>query len=257
MTNFDEIVTDERLRLDVCNAHLETPHGRRLPVRPLPRHRIGRLHRPPGRLRLRMGRMDHHVPRLQRYELRRQAEERRDRPGPVTGWRRSAAGRASHASESVLPDASATDDSCMRRRPRHAPGRRDRRRAQRTRTPMILFAYPSALLPAGGSEPGPDSCAYVPGGSWSPPSRSSPRSGRPPKETWGVPVINVYGSSEAGGMAVGCGAGAGAPSGRGSLHHRGGRRRRAAGCPRRAVGEDLRHQPVQPHPAVDPLRDHR
>ena len=56
MANWDGVVTDPRLTLDLVEGHL-AGLGRRLPVRPLPRRRLRRLHRAPGDLRLRLAGM--------------------------------------------------------------------------------------------------------------------------------------------------------------------------------------------------------
>ena len=76
------------------------------------------------------------------------------------------------------------------------------------------------------------------------------------EQAWGVKVINIYGTSEGGGTAVGCDLGGTHLSEDQLIVEPVDLAGRT--CPaRRAVGQDLSHQPVQPGPAADPLRDHR
>ena len=205
MSNFDEIVTDRRLRLDVCNAHLETLAD--------DTYLFGRYHviasgGSTGRRGVFVYDWDEWATMyvgIQRYELRRQAEERRSRPGPIT-LAAVAAGRASHASRALLQTFS-TDDQVIEGIPITLPVDQIVAGLNR-RNPDILFTYPSALLPladrarAGelkihprrilvGAEP------------------LLPESRAAAEETWNVPVINVYGSSEGGPMGVACGTGPG------------------------------------------------
>lgn len=101
MANFDEIVTDPRLRLDVCNAHLETLTD--------DAYLFGRYHviasgGSTGRRGVFVYDWDEWATMylgIQRYELRRQAEEEKSRPGPIT-MATVAAGRASHASGALM-----------------------------------------------------------------------------------------------------------------------------------------------------------
>ncbi|MGH9009087.1 MAG: phenylacetate--CoA ligase family protein [Acidimicrobiia bacterium] len=205
MANFDEIVTDRRLGLDVCNAHLETLTD--------DAYLFGRYHviasgGSTGRRGVFVYDWDEWTTMylgIQRYELRRQAEEERSRPGPIT-MATVAAGRASHASKALL-QTFATQDRVVGGVPITLPidvivaG-------LNKRNPDILFAYPSALLPladrarAGelrirprrilvGAEP------------------LLPEIRAAAEDTWNVPVINVYGSSEGGAMGIACGDGPG------------------------------------------------
>ena len=205
MTNFDDVVTDRRLRLDVCNAHLETLTN--------DAYLFGRYHviasgGSTGRRGVFVYDWDEWATMylgIQRYELRRQAGEQRSRPGPIR-VATVAAGRASHASKALLQTFS-TEAQVVQGVPITLPvdeivaGLNDR-------NPDILFAYPSALLPladrarAGelrirprrilvGAEP------------------LLPEIRAAAEATWNVPVINVYASSEAGAMGIACGAGSG------------------------------------------------
>jgi phenylacetate-CoA ligase len=205
MTNFDEIVTDPRLRLDVCNAHLETLTE--------DAYLFGRYHviasgGSTGRRGVFAYDWDEWSTMylgIQRYELRRQAEERRSHPGPVT-VATVAAGRASHASKALLQTFS-TEDQVIQGVPVTLPVD-DIVAGLNGRNPDVLFAYPSALLPlveraeAGelkirprrilvGAEP------------------LLPEIRAAAEATWNVPVINIYGSSEGGAMGIACGAGPG------------------------------------------------
>jgi phenylacetate-CoA ligase len=205
MANFDEIVTDPRLRLDVCNAHLETLTD--------DAYLFGRYHviasgGSTGRRGVFVYDWDEWTTMylgIQRYELLRQAEEQRHQPGPISIVT-VAAGRASHASKALLQTFS-TEDRVIQGVPVTLPvdeivaGLNDK-------NPDVLFAYPSALLPLAdrarsgelrirprrilvGAEP------------------LLPEIRAAAEETWNVPVINVYGSSEAGAMGIACGFGPG------------------------------------------------
>jgi phenylacetate-CoA ligase len=142
---------------------------------------------------------------IQRYELRRQAEELRSRPGPIT-MVAVAAGRASHASRALLQTFS-SEDQVIGGVPVTLPVD-EIVAGLNEQDPDVLFAYPSALLPladrarAGelrirprrilvGAEP------------------LLPEIRATAEATWNVPVINVYGSSEGGPMGIACGAGPG------------------------------------------------
>lgn len=205
MGNFDAIVTDERLSLDVCDAHLETLTD---DAYLFDRYHVVASGGSTGRrgvfvydwagwTTMYLG--------IKRYELGRQAIERRHRPGPIV-MATVAAGRASHASKALL-QCFASSDLVVRGVAVTSPvekivaGLNDI-------DPDVVFAYPSALLSlaeearAGrlrirprrflvGAEP------------LLPEIRSTAEA------TWNVPVFNVYASSEAGGMGVSCGEGPG------------------------------------------------
>ncbi|HEV3365784.1 MAG TPA: hypothetical protein VG795_16915 [Acidimicrobiia bacterium] len=205
MENFDEVVTDRELSLDVCNAHLETLTD--------DAYLFGRYHviasgGSTGRRGVFVYDWDEWTTMylgIQRYELRRQAEEQQSRPGPIT-MVGVAAGRASHASKALM-QTFASGDLVIGGVPITLPideivaGLNEK-------NPDILFAYPSALLPLAdrarsgelrirprrilvGAEP------------------LLPEIRAAAEETWAVPVINVYGSSEAGPMGIACGEGPG------------------------------------------------
>ena len=205
MENFDEVVTDRRLSLDVCNAHLETLTD--------DAYLFGRYHviasgGSTGRRGVFVYDWDEWTTMylgIQRYELRRQAEEQQARPGPIT-MVAVAAGRASHASKALL-QTFASGDCVIGGVPITLPID-EIVSGLNAKDPDILFAYPSALLPladrarAGelrirprrilvGAEP------------------LLPEIRAAAEETWQVPVINIYGSSEAGPMGIACGKGPG------------------------------------------------
>jgi phenylacetate-CoA ligase len=205
MENFDEIVTDRRLRLDVCNAHLATLTD--------DAYLFGRYHviasgGSTGRRGVFVYDWDEWATMyagIQRYELRRHAEEKRSRPGPIV-MAAVAAGRASHASRALM-QTFATKDCVIGGIPITLPV--DQIVAGLNKmNPDVIFAYPSAILPladrarAGelrirprrlllGAEP------------------LLPEIRAAAEETWNVPVINVYGSSEGGPMGIACGHGPG------------------------------------------------
>ena len=76
------------------------------------------------------------------------------------------------------------------------------------------------------------------------------------EEAWGVRVGNAWGTSEGGGVGIPCEHSRLAPE-RGPADRRAGRRARPAGRTGRALGQALPDEPVQPGAAADPLRDHR
>ena len=205
MTNFDEIVTNPRLRLDVCNAHLETLTD--------DAYLFGRYHviasgGSTGRRGVFVYDWDEWATMyvgLQRYEFRRQAEEGGSRRGPIvmTGV---AAGRASHASRALMQTFT-TEDRMIGGVPITLPVD-EIVAGLNKQNPDILFAYPSAILPLADKARAGE-------------LRIRPRRillGAEPllpeiraaaEETWNVPVINVYGSSEGGAMGIACGHGPG------------------------------------------------
>jgi phenylacetate-coenzyme A ligase PaaK-like adenylate-forming protein len=205
MANFDAIVTDERLRLDVCDAHLETLTD---DAYLFDRYHVIASGGSTGRRGVFVydwaGWVTMYLS-IMRYELRRQAIEHRDRPGPVV-MAAVAAGRASHATKALL-QCFASTDFVIRGVPVTCPV--DEIVAGLNESdPEVVFAYPSALLPlaeearAGrlrirprrilvGAEP------------LLPEIRSTAEA------TWNVPVLNMYGASEGGGMGISCGEGTG------------------------------------------------
>jgi phenylacetate-CoA ligase len=205
MGSFDEIVSDRRLSLDLCDAHLETLTD--------DAYLLGRYHViASGGSTGRRGVFVYDWAAwatmylgIQRYELRRQATERQSRPGPIT-LAGVAAGRASHGSK-ALWQTFASPDQLVRSVPVTLPTD-EIVAALNGIDPEVVLAYPSALLPlaeearAGrlhirprrflvGAEP------------------LLPEIRATAEATWNVPVINVYGSSEAGGMGIDCGEGRG------------------------------------------------
>jgi len=205
MTNFDEIVTDRRLRLDVCNAHLETLTD--------DAYLFGRYHvvasgGSTGRRGVFVYDWDEWATMylgIQRIELRRQAEEERSRPGPII-MTTVAAGRASHASR-ALTQTFASTDRVIGGIPITLPID-EIVAALNEQNPDLIFAYPSAILPLADKARAGE-------------LRIRPRRimlGAEPvlpeirataEDTWNVPVINVYGSSEGGAMGIACGDGPG------------------------------------------------
>lgn len=205
MGSFDDVVTDERLRLDLLDAHLETLAD---DAYLFDRYHVIASGGSTGRrgvfvydwapwVECYLG--------LMRYELRQQSLDRRLRPGPMV-LAAVAAGRASHASKALLQTFS-SPDLVIRGVPITLPV--DQIVAGLNELdPDLLLAYPSALLPlaeearAGRLRIGPRRI-LVGAEPLLPEIRSTA------EETWEVPVINVYGASEGGGMAISCGQGPG------------------------------------------------
>lgn len=205
MGNFDEVVTDERLRLDVLDAHLESLAD---DAYLFDRYHVIASGGSTGRRGVFVYDWASWVEcylGIMRYELHRQELDRRLRPGPMV-LAAVAAGRASHGSKALLQTFS-TADLVMRGVPITLPV--DQIVAGLNEVdPDVVLAYPSALLPlaeearAGRLRMRPRRI-LVAAEPLLPEIRSTA------EETWKVPVINVYGSSEGGGMASSCGQGRG------------------------------------------------
>ena len=143
MEHWDEIVTDDRLRLDDAEAHLDGPR-RRLPPRPLPRRgapvgrpagggcssTTGTAGRPAGRS-------------VMRFEAQ-PAGSSGAGGAPRVGRRRDLA-VGPHISSSIFQTFSNRRERIWHRFPVTLPSR-DRGRPQRCQ-PTVLFGYPSALHP--------------------------------------------------------------------------------------------------------------
>src|SRR5256885_13064245 len=205
MANFDAVVTDRRLRLDVCDAHLETLTE---DAYLFDRYHVIASGGSTGRRGVFVYDWDSWTTMylgIMRYELRRQLAERRRLGRPVV-MATVAAGRASHATKALLMGF-ASADFVVRPVPVTMP-LADIVAGLNAADPDVVFAYPSALLPlveearAGrlrmrprrllvGAEP------------------LFPEIRAAAEATWGVPVLNKYGSSEGGAMGVACGAGPG------------------------------------------------
>jgi phenylacetate-CoA ligase len=205
MDNFDGIVTEERLNLDRCNAHLESLTE---DAYLFDRYHVVASGGSTGRrgvfvydwfgwITMYLG--------MKRYELQRQANERRDHQGPVV-LAAVAAGRASHASKALLQSFGSAD-FVMRGVPITRPvdeivaGLNDI-------DPDVVFAYPSALLPLA-EEARAGRLRIRPRRILVGAEPLLPEIRETAEATWGVPVLNHYGSSEAGGMGISCGAGSG------------------------------------------------
>jgi phenylacetate-CoA ligase len=205
MANFDAIVTDDRLRLDVCDAHLETLNE---DAYLFDRYHVVASGGSTGRRGVFAYDWDAWTTMylgLMRSELARQAVEQRQLGRPIV-MAAVAAGRASHASKALLM-CFASASFAVRGVPITLPIA-EIVAGLNEADPDVVFAYPSALLPlaeearAGrlhirprrflvGAEP------------------LFPEIRATAEATWNVPVLNVYGSSEAGGMAINCGQGPG------------------------------------------------
>ncbi|HKN37853.1 MAG TPA: phenylacetate--CoA ligase family protein [Acidimicrobiia bacterium] len=205
MANFDAIVTDDRLSLDVCDAHLETLTE---DAYLLDRYHVVASGGSTGRrgvfvydwagwTTMYLG--------IMRSELERQAAERRRHPGPVV-MATVAAGRASHASKALLM-CFASASFVVRGVPVTLPV--DEIVAGLNEIdPDVVFAYPSALLPLA-EEARAGRLRIRPRRSLVGAEPLFPEIRAEAEATWNVPVINNYGSSEAGGMAIACGQGSG------------------------------------------------
>ena len=129
MENFDRIVTDERLSLELVNAHLRDGHDRQLPAGRLHRDHLGRVDRRARRVRLRLGRLgDVLGERLPLPAARQVVGPRARIPADRPGLGRGGPLHARHGG--AEPD---VRQPGLRQRPlpRHACHRGDRGRAQR------------------------------------------------------------------------------------------------------------------------------
>ena len=203
MEHFDEIVTDDRLTLEVVEAHLEGLTGDAYLLDRYHVMRLGRLQRPAGRVRLRLGRLGRLLP----------GHHAQRAPGPRADHR---AGGGSRCWPRWPPDARRTHRRALspgRSRaphldlppvPRHPP--MDEIVAGLNKVqPTILRGYPSALFASGRGGAGRAACGSAPGASWPAASRSCPRSGRPSRRPGASRSCNVWGTSEAGRLAMACG----------------------------------------------------
>ena len=205
MGNFDDIVTDPQVRLDVLEAHLE---GLAEDAYLLDRYHVIASGGSSGRRGVFVYDWDEWTLfylGIARSELWRQQVEQGERPGPVV-TAAVAAGRASHASKAMFQTFS-SPNQLIRPLPVTLPidaivdGLNEIQ-------PDVLMSYPSALL----------GLAHEAAAGR---LRISPRRirvGAEPllpeirlaaEQTWGVPVLNIYGASEGGGMGVSCGYGPG------------------------------------------------
>lgn len=205
MDNFDDIVTDPRVRLDVCNAHLESLSE---DAYLFDRYHVIASGGSTGRRGVFVYDWDDWATLylgIKRIELRRQAEDRRLHSGPMT-MAAVAAGRASHGSKALL-QTFATPDVTIRGVPITLPVD-DIVAGLNEIKPDVLFAYPSALLPlaeqaAAGRLHIRPRRILVAAEPLLPEIRATAEA------TWNVPVLNVYASSEAGAMGIACGQGTG------------------------------------------------
>ncbi len=205
MGHFDEVVTDSRLTLDTCDTHLETLTD---DAYLFDRYHVVASGGSTGRrgvfvygwaewATMYLG--------IQRYELRRLARERDAQAAP-TRMALVAAGRASHASKALFQCFSG-DDLVLRGVPVTAP-MGDIVSTLNDADPEVIFAYPSALLPLA-EEARAGRLRLRPRRILVGAEPLLPEMREAAEGTWGVPVLNVYASSEAGGMAIDCGAGSG------------------------------------------------
>jgi phenylacetate-CoA ligase len=205
MTNFDAIVTDRRLSLDMVNSHLE---GLSDDAYLLDRYHAMASGGSTGRRGVFVYDWDGWALcylGLMRDELWRQDLERREHPGPVL-LAGIAAGRASHGSKALF-QTFASSTLVTRSFPVTLPidqivaGLNDYQ-------PDVVLSYPSALLGlahearTGRLRIGPR--RFLVGA-----EPLLPEIRQAAEDTWGVPVCNVYGASEGGGLAASCGEGPG------------------------------------------------
>ncbi|HEV8623389.1 MAG TPA: phenylacetate--CoA ligase family protein [Acidimicrobiia bacterium] len=205
MGNFDDIVTDPQVRLDVIETHLE---GLAEDAYLLGRYHAVASGGSSGRRGVFVYDWDEWTLfylGIARYELWLQQKEQEEHPGPVV-LAAVAAGRASHASKAMFQTFS-SPTQVVRPLPVTLP--LDEIVAGLNQIqPDVLMSYPSALL----------GLAHEAAAGR---LRISPRRirvGAEPllpeirlaaEQTWGVPVLNCYGASEAGGMGISCGEGPG------------------------------------------------
>ncbi|MGH9034755.1 MAG: phenylacetate--CoA ligase family protein, partial [Acidimicrobiia bacterium] len=205
MGNFDEVVTAERLRLELLDTHLETLVQ---DAYLFDRYHVIASGGSTGRRGVFVydwaGWTTCYLG-LHRYELRRQALERRLHPGPIT-VAAVAAPRASHGSNSLFCTF-ASRDQVVRSLPVTLPIDEIVTGLNET-DPDVIVAYPSALLPLA-EEARAGRLRIRPRRFLVGAEPLLPESRAAAEETWGVPVLNVYGASEAGGMAASCGQGPG------------------------------------------------
>jgi phenylacetate-CoA ligase len=205
MGNFDEILTDPQLSLDIIEAHIE---GLTEDAYLFDRYHAVASGGSSGRRGVFVYDWDGWTLvylGLVRYELWRQEHDRQQYSGPVV-TAAVAAGRASHASKALFQNFSGPDH-VVHPLPVTLPLDEIVDGLNRIQ-PHVLMSYPSALL----------SLAHEAAAGR---LRISPRRvkvGAEPllpeirqaaEQAWGVPVLNIYGASEAGGLAVSCGYGPG------------------------------------------------
>ncbi|MCA1847137.1 MAG: phenylacetate--CoA ligase family protein, partial [Actinobacteria bacterium] len=200
MGNFDDIVTDPQVRLDVLETHLE---GLAEDAYLFDRYHVVASGGSSGRRGVFVYDWDEWTLfylGIVRYELWRQQLEQDEYPGPVV-MAAVAAGRASHASKAMFQTFS-NPDHVIRPLPVTLPIDEIVDGLNQIQ-PDVVMSYPSALL----------GLAHEAAAGR---LRISPRRirvGAEPllpeirlaaEQTWGVPVLNSYGASEAGGMAISC-----------------------------------------------------
>ena len=205
MGNFDEILTDPNLNLDLIETHIE---GLTDDAYLLDRYHAVASGGSSGRRGVFVYDWDGWTLvflGLIRSELWRQERDRDTHSGP-TITAAVAAGRASHASKALFQNFS-SPDRVIHPLPVTLPLDEIVDRLNQIQ-PHVLMSYPSALLSLAHE-------ANV-GRLRISPRRISvgaepllPEIRQAAEEAWGAPVLNVYGASEAGGMAVSCGYGPG------------------------------------------------
>jgi len=205
MGNFDDIVTDPQVRLDVVETHLE---GLAEDAYLFDRYHAVASGGSSGRRGVFVYDWDEWTLfylGIARYELWRQQIEQDEHPGPVV-TAAVAAGRASHASKAMfqtfsgpahliwpLPITLPIDEIVA---------------GLNEIQPDVLMSYPSALLGLA-HEAAAGRLRISPRRIRVGAEPLLPEIRQVAEETWGVPVLNSYGASEAGGMAISCDAGPG------------------------------------------------
>ena len=231
MGHFDDIVTDERLRLRIVEDHLAAPDLRRLPVRPLPRRGLRWLVRTARGDRLRLGRLGDVLLEPATADDPGDPDRSRDGGRGRRAWPSSRRGAATHVTTQAVADVlhPGQRDAPL---PDRAADRRDRRRAQRSAGPPCCWATPRPCTRSP-RKPAPAGCGSPRAGSTASPSRCCPRPGTALEEAFGVPVGNYYGMSEAGAVAGPCRSGRALHLAEDLADRRAGRRRRRPGPARR------------------------
>ena len=200
MANFDDIVTAPELRLDVLETHLE---GLTEDAYLFDRYHVIASGGSSGRRGVFVYDWDEWTlfyVGIARYELWQQQIEQDKYPGPLV-MAAVAAGRASHASKAMFQTFS-SPDQVIRPLPVTLPIAEIVDGLNQIQ-PDVLMSYPSALLGLA-SEAAAGRLRISPRRIRVGAEPLLPEIREAAEETWGVPVLNSYGASEAGGMAISC-----------------------------------------------------
>jgi phenylacetate-coenzyme A ligase PaaK-like adenylate-forming protein len=206
MGNFDDIVTDRRLHLDALETHIE---GLTEDAYLYDRYHVVASGGSSGRRGVFVYDWDEWTTFYLgcfRYELRQQQLERDEHPEPfVTAA--VAAGRASHATKAIFQTFSSPEDHVIEGLPVTLPIDEIVDGLNRIQ-PDVIMIYPSALLSLA-NEAAAKRLQISPRRIRVGAEPLLPEIREAAEQAWGVPVLNTYGASEAGGMGSSCGYGPG------------------------------------------------